>query len=252
VLAVGGCGKKAATVEELITAARHERSQNNPRAAIVHLKNLLQKAPEHAEARYLLGVSYKDASDFVSAEVELRRALSLKYDPAKVIPPLGRSLLLAGEFRKVLDQIQLEGEVSDPVQAEVLTLRALALIGLRRNQEARELLEQALVKQPEFSDALLGKARLAAGENNLDETARLIERAISSAPDSAEAWFMKGELNRFTAHPDEADAAYQKALSLDPYSIRARLGIASLTSTAERLMRRASRSSACASLLPTI
>jgi len=228
VLSSGGCGEKAGNVDRLIADARQERDKGSHNAAIIHLKNLLQKSPEHAEARYLLGVTYVDTGDFVSAEKELRRALELKYDPAKVIPPLGKSLLMTGALQKVLDEVRLEGDAGNAVQAEVLTLRALASIGLGRNREGRELLEQALARQPEFADALLGQARLAASEQKLDEAARLIERALASAPKSTDAWLMKGELSRIMADQKGAIAAYQKVLELSPHNIPARLGIASL------------------------
>ena len=120
VLSSGGCGEKAGNVDRLIADARQERDKGSHNAAIIHLKNLLQKSPEHAEARYLLGVTYVDTGDFVSAEKELRRALELKYDPAKVIPPLGKSLLMTGALQKVLDEVRLEGDAGNAVQAEVL------------------------------------------------------------------------------------------------------------------------------------
>jgi len=228
VLSSGGCGEKAENPGRLIADAKQERDKGNHNAAIIHLKNLLQKSPEHAEARYLLGVTYNDTGNFTAAEKELRRALELQYDPAKVIPALGKSLLMTGAFQKVLDQVRLEGDASNPVQAEVLTLRALASIGLGRSREGRELLEQALARQPEFADALLGQARLAASEQKLDEAARLIDRALASAPKSTNAWLMKGELSRIMADPKGAIAAYQKVLELRPDSIPARVNIASL------------------------
>ena len=228
VLSSGGCGKKAENLGRLIADAKQERDKGNNNAAIIHLKNLLQKSPEHAEARYLLGVTYNDTGDFASAEKELHRALDLQYDRAKVIPPLGKALLMTGQFQKVLDQVRLEGDPGNQVQAEVLTLRALASIGLGHGREAGELLEQALARQPEFADALLGQARLAASEKELDKAARLIERALASTPKSVDAWFMKGELNRIMANREGAIAAYQKVLDLSPYNVPARLNIASL------------------------
>src|SRR5882762_9280210 len=228
VLSSGGCGERVENLDLLIANAKQARNKGNNSAAIIHLKNLLQKSPEHAEGRYLLGVTYNDTGDFTSAEKELRRALELKYDQAKVIPPLGKSLLMTGAFQKVLDQVRLEGDVGNQVQAEVLTLRALASIGLGRGSEGRELLEQALAKKPEFADALLGQAGLAAGEKKLDEAARLIERALASAPKSADAWLMKGDLSRIMADRKGAIVAYQKILELRPDNVPARLNIASL------------------------
>jgi putative PEP-CTERM system TPR-repeat lipoprotein len=204
-----------------------ERHRGNHHAAVIHLKNLLQKSPQHAEARYLLGVIYLEVDDAVSAQWELRRAIDLGYDQTKVIPTLGQSLLMSGEFQKVLDEVRLEGNPGE-VQAEVLTLRALAAIGLGHKQIGRELLEQALALKPGFADALLGQARLAASEQRQEEAAALVARALANGLENVDAWLMKGELSRFANDRHGALVAYQKVLALRPHSIRARLSIASL------------------------
>ncbi|HKQ24359.1 MAG TPA: XrtA/PEP-CTERM system TPR-repeat protein PrsT [Burkholderiales bacterium] len=228
VLFSGGCEKKAEDLGRLIAEAKQERDKGNHNVAIIHLKNVLQESPEHAEARYLLGITYNDVGDFASAEWALRKALELRYDQAKVIPALGKSLLMTGEFQKVLDEIRLDGGAGNQMQAEVLTLRAQASIGLDRSSEGRDLLEQALATRPEFVGALLIQAQLAASEKKPNEAAGLIERALASAPKSVEAWLMKGDLSQIMDDRNGATVAYQKVLELSPRNIPARLSIASL------------------------
>ena len=224
--AVSGCGTD--NPQTLIAKAQEYRQKNSYRAAIIELKNVIQKNPDHAEARYLLGVTYNDVGDYRAAEQELRRALALRYDPNKVIPALGTSLVRLAEFKKVLDEVNLQPDASSPVQAEILTLRALASIGLGRVSEGREMLEQALSTQPEFAGALLGKAGLAVSERKLGEATRLLERALASAPTSIDAWLMKGDLSRIAGDQAGAVAAFQKVLDLNPDNVPARLNIASL------------------------
>lgn len=221
------CEDQSASVEQLLANARQQREKGNHSAAIIQLKNAVQASPENAEARYLLGLTYNETGDFGSGEKELRRALELSYDPAKVVPPLGKALLALGEYQKVLDQVRLEGDPGNQVQAEILTVRAQALIALKRTSEGRGLLEQALAKQPEFPDALLAQARLAASVGKPDEAGKLIERALASAPKSVEAWLMKGDLAR-AVNPDAAAAAYRKVLEVSPENVPARLNMASL------------------------
>lgn len=219
-----GCKEQSANPEQILADARQERDKGHYRSAIVHLKSLLQKSPQNAEARYLLGVTYNDVGDFKSAEIELRKALDLRYDLAKV--KIGKSLLMMGEFQKVLDQVPPDTNAGDAVQAEILTLRAMASFGLNRIPEGRELLEQALAKQPEFADALLAQARLAAIQNKPDEASKLIERALASAPKNVDAWLMKGDLARFRADQAGAMAAYQKVLEISPEDVQARVNMA--------------------------
>ncbi len=227
VATAAGCGLSS-DPQRMIAKAQEYREKKDNKAAIIELKNVLQKDSSHAEARYWLGVTYYDAGDFRSAEPELRRALELRYDRNKVMPALGKSMLLLGDFQKILDQMQVEEGASNKVQAEILTIRARASVGLGRIGPARELLDQALAKQPEFPSALIEQARLAAGDQKLDESARLIARAIASEPKSIDAWLMKGELARVSADQAGVLAANQKVLEVDPRNIPARLNIASL------------------------
>ena len=53
---------------------------------------------------------------------------------------------------------------------------------------ARQLIDAALAKQPDFPNALVELARIAGTEHKPDEAARLTERAIISGPNNAAAW----------------------------------------------------------------
>src|SRR5471032_3661434 len=83
--------------EQLLARARQYQQQGQDRAAVIELKNVLQKDPRHGEARTLLGQIYLDQGDVLSAEKELRRAQSLGVGRELILPALGRTLLLQGE-----------------------------------------------------------------------------------------------------------------------------------------------------------
>lgn len=229
-----GCGLSN-DPQRIIAKAQEYRSKNDYKAAAIELKNLLQKNVSNAEARFLLGVTYYDSRDYRSAEQELRRALDLSYERSKVMPVLGKSMVMLGEFQKVLDQIPLETHANNVVQADILTVRARALMGLKQGSQAQELLAAALVKQPEFADALVELARLAVGDQKLDDSGRLIERAIASSPRHVDAWLVKGDLARIRVDSEGAMAAYQKVLEFDHTNIWARPNIVSLHIAAKKL-----------------
>lgn len=212
--------------QTLIAKAQDHRQKNDYKAAVIELKNVLVKNPEQAEARYVLGVTYNDLGDFKSAEKELRKALELQYDRTKAIPALGRTLLLQGQFQKVVDEAKLEGDAPAAARAEVLTLRAEALLGMGRMKEGSELLAQAVALQPDLPDALLVQARLAAGDKKPDAAQKLVERVIASHPKNIDAWLLKGDLGRLTNDPAAARAAYAKVLEIRPDNVPAHLNLA--------------------------
>ena len=68
------------------------------RAAVIELKNALQRDPDNAEARLLLGEVYVLVGDGAAAEKELGVAERLGIEKAKFVVALGRALLLQGRF----------------------------------------------------------------------------------------------------------------------------------------------------------
>src|SRR6185436_19223748 len=75
VAGLAACSGK--TPEALVTSAKEYLAKNDLNAAIIELKNALQKDPNLPEARFLLGTALLDRDDPVGAEIELRKAKDL-------------------------------------------------------------------------------------------------------------------------------------------------------------------------------
>lgn len=233
VLAAAGCDRKGAP--GYLAEARQYQQDGDNKAAVIQLKNALQKDPDNRDARYLLGVIYAETGDGKSAEKELRKALELRMDSAQVMPALGRSLLLQGEFEKVLDEIKPVTGGKEGSEAEILTLRGNASLSLGRLQEAKAAFAQALESSPDFVGALLGQMQIALAENDVDQASALVERALAKAPDSTEAWQFKGGLQRMRRDNEGAVAAFTQALKIKPENVNALIGRASAYLDLEKL-----------------
>ena len=61
--------------DTLLASARDYLAKNDAKAAVIQIKNVLQNAPNSAEARYLLGKALMASGDPAGAEVELRKAM---------------------------------------------------------------------------------------------------------------------------------------------------------------------------------
>ena len=100
---LSACSKTQSS-EKLIADAKQYQQKGDNKAAVIQLKNALQKDPDNKEARYLLGAIYNQAGDPVSAEKELRKAVSLGVSAATALPDLAKALLVQGQFQKTLDE----------------------------------------------------------------------------------------------------------------------------------------------------
>jgi len=216
ILFMGGmtaCGKTQ-TSETLVTEAKQYQQKGDDKAAIIQLKNALQKNPDDVEARFLLGTIYNENADFLSAEKELRKALSLGMSPAKVSPYLGKALLMQGKFQMLLDEIKQASEENE--SAEISSLRGNAFLALGKGKEAKESFEQALKHKPDFPDALIGLAKHSISEQRIDAATLFSEQAVTKNPQDTNALLFKGDLLRAQGKIDSALAAYDQALKLQP------------------------------------
>lgn len=208
-------------LDDLLKDAREAHARGEDRAAVIQLKNLLQQEPGHAAARRMLGELHLAQGDPISAEKELRRALSLGQPRKELLPPLVRALLGQGAYQAVLDELQAE-----PPMATILAWRGHARLGLGHSEEAGQLYTEAAHKDADLVEAHLGLARLALLRSDADAANTLVERALAADPRNSDTLRFKGDLLRSRGQIAQALATYQAILKLDPNNVQAHADIA--------------------------
>ncbi len=222
--ALVGCGGE--DPEKLLGSAKEYLQKNDPKAAVIQLKNALQQKPEMAEARFLLGQALLDSGDAPSASIELRKALDLKHPPELVVPVLARALLLEGQGLKVIDQFA-NTELKDAKgQASLKTSLATAY-GIQGDaKKAQAALAAALQLDPKYVPARLVQVRMAAGARDFDGALALVDGITADAPAELEPWQLKGDLLASVKNDASgALAAYQKILAIKPDNFPALSGV---------------------------
>jgi len=222
-LLITGCNNKFSDPQTLVAEAKQYQQKGDNNAAIIQLKNALQKDPDIAEARYMLGALYVDAGDPTSGEKELRKALELGFDTTKVIPALARSLLMQERYQQVLDETR-----EDQRSAPLLATRGYAELALGGLSGAANSFDQALKLEPEFPEALLGQARLALAARKMDKASQLVDHVLAMAPKNTDAWLLRGDLYDLQGNNERAAAAYGEAVQIRPDNISAHIRRASV------------------------
>ncbi len=210
-------------VADVLADARKAHLGGEDRAAVIHLKNLLQQEPGHAAARRMLGELHLVLGDAVSAEKELRRALALGQPRQELLPLLVRAMLAQASYQGVLEELQAE-----PARPVVLAWRADALLGLGKADDAGLLYSQALGKDAKLIGAHLGQARLALLRNDAGAASESVERALASGPYDTDALRFRGDLLRLRGDLAGALAAYRLVLAHDRNNAQAYADIAAL------------------------
>lgn len=221
---LAGCGGDKP--DAMLASARDYLGKNDPKAAIIQLKNALQKNPELAEARFLLGQALLRTGDAQGSEAELRKALALKHPAEQVVPVLVQAMSRLGQFKKVTDEFATT-EFSPPAaQASFKTSLALAFAAQGKGDLAQLALKSALTADPKHVPALIQVARDKAGKGDFDAALADVDAILATSPASHDAWKLKGDIHVFgTRKEDAALEAYRKSIEVKPDFIEGHLAI---------------------------
>jgi tetratricopeptide (TPR) repeat protein len=176
--------------------------------AVAHLERVAQLDPTDGRPHWLIGQIFKDLSQFPRAEAAYREAL------ARQLPPASRADARRGLVEALLRQTRFEesleagGELADDAPPADRALRADALRGLQRNDEARSLLDGALKDYPDHADLLRQRGELYLAEGKPQEAVKLLERAVGRAEQDERARYQLALA--YTALGRTAEAAEQQ------------------------------------------
>lgn len=215
-----GCGRGSET--KMMADAQLALDRGDLTASSVLLKSAIQINPDSAGARFLFGKVLLHIGDLHVAEVELRKALELKYPEADVAPLLA-SIVLARQNYALVIRDYASKSLSDPQrQADLAAVVASAYDLSGQHDTAVSMIEEGLRKAPDNIALQLAQARFAVDKGGADVALKVVEDVIKKAPRSADAWRLKGDLLGLANGPSaESIAAYRMALSLQPDNIYA-------------------------------
>ena len=224
VLSFNGCDRVVSyTEQERVQRAQNFKAEGKLEASVIELKNVLQKNPNNAQARLLLGGIYLDLGLAPEAERELLKAQQLGV-PEEVKVSLGNALLAQGLYKRVLADIAAGRESPPPLQAKIIVLHGQAHFGLRQFDEACASYSQALEIDRSYVPAYWGMAKCAVAKGNLEQSRAHIEQALKLEDKNSGTWALLGDLERVTNNLSAAEVAYANALKYKPDNVDALLG----------------------------
>jgi putative PEP-CTERM system TPR-repeat lipoprotein len=214
---LSGCDQSSRlSADEHIERAKDFQSKGNTPSSILELKNAVQKDPNNAQARWLLGTIYLDMRLGSEAEFQLNKAVELGISPSNVRIPLARAQLYQGNFQKILDTLAAAESEEPRVLAQILDLRGSALLGLDKYNDGCTLFERAIGMDKAYAPSYLGRARCQYKDGNTASALESANHAAKINPEYLSTFFLLGDLHRALNQIDEALASYDRALALKP------------------------------------
>ena len=184
------------------------------KAAIIQIKNAIQKDPKDLAARILIARAYLKLENGASAEKELSLARRHGADESFFLVPLGRAYLLQGKYDKVLDRLRT-GSGDHDREADILILRGQAHLAKRSLGLADGAFAKAIRLRADEAAPYLGQARVRLGRGETAAAGEKAGKARSLELKNAEAWFISGEVQRVSPDRKAARASYNKAIGLE-------------------------------------
>ena len=216
-LHLSGCERSA---DDALADAKARIAKDDNAGADIELKNLLQRHPDSAEARYLLGLQAQKRGDIAAGLIELQRARDLKYPDNIVAPAIAKSLLAQGKFRMLIDEFGKTDLFDVVATAELQGLVAQAMHFEGDTLGAIDLIDKAAAAAPASEPVLLAKASFEAQAGRAEQAVAVLDRLIAQKPDSHLAWTMKGNvLGVLPGQRGAALDAFRKALDIKPTAV---------------------------------
>jgi tetratricopeptide (TPR) repeat protein len=170
------------------------------------LERAVRAAPGYARAHFNLGKARSAAGDIAGAEAAYRRAMEL--DPGFPDPAISLAVLRAdgGAHEEALALNERALALAPRRAPEIRYNMSRSLRRLLRPEEGLAQLARALEARPDYTDALVYRARLLMDLGRLDEAEGAARQALAADPACAAAFFALSEIKTFAAGDPDLDA----------------------------------------------
>lgn len=215
-LMLTACGGFGMNDQQLLERAGEHTKNGEIQAAVIELKNILQRSPDNAEARYRLASIYLEYEDFPAAARHFRLAGEAGWNPAESRIGLVKSMLEQDEHSTALKECVVEDAFPANAQADLTALRALALAGLEQQENAQAALKAAEQLQPDTALVLQTRIDFLIAAGNTAEAVQLTARALERHPDNASLKLREAALLASEQDLTQADERLREIIALDP------------------------------------
>jgi putative PEP-CTERM system TPR-repeat lipoprotein len=212
-LLLGGC-ELMLSPEKRLARAQASMAAGDIPAAVVDLKNILQKEPDNARARLLLASASLAQGDIGGAEIALEK-VDAKAVPASEYQPVYWELrLLQRKYEEAV--AKLAAPVEGLPDSQRLVLLGTALAGSGRPADARDAFERALAADPANAEAEAALALTMAQQGDAEGALARLEKARAANPKAGRLARAQGDILLRRGRLAEAEKAYRDAAALTP------------------------------------
>jgi len=215
-LMLAACGGIGMDDQQLLERVAEYNQNGEMNAAVIELKNILQRNPDNAEARYRLASIYLQYEDFPAAEIQFRRAGEAGWNSAESRIGLLESMLEQNKYNAALKECVVDDAFPVDAQADLTALRAVALTGLEQQEDALAALSSGEQLQPDAELVLQTRIDFLMADGNTADAAQVTARALERYPDNTGFKLREAALLASEQDLTQADERLREIIALDP------------------------------------
>lgn len=210
------------SVEEFYEDANTKFHQQHYKAAIIQLKNALQKDTEHVPSLVLSAQVYMTMGNPEAAEEALIKARVLGADRRYINLHLAEAYRRQGKFRSILNEVSVRG-LPPKDTAELMGYHAAAWLSLGKVNRAKTHIEKADALYPNAFRVLIAKILLLIQMRDYELAKHYGELVSRQYPQYAESWNYNAAALHASGQLQSALKSYDQALQLEPRHTDARI-----------------------------
>ena len=177
-------------IESMLMLGRAHSENRSDEAAIEVLQRLVDRAPDHFVGRFNLATAYAQAEEYAEAAREFEHALALAPGNHAARLAAAKCEVNLGNHRRALELVDGWDE---PMAVgidgfEVEYLRGIALREISSFVHAEDVLRKAIGLKPEHAGARRELGTVLARQGRLEEASRQLRCARELDPESQETW----------------------------------------------------------------
>ncbi|WP_145963109.1 XrtA/PEP-CTERM system TPR-repeat protein PrsT [Litorilituus sediminis] len=203
-ISVSACSEKQ-SVEQYIASGQTHIAAGDYASAIIEFKNAVKLDSKSAAARLALAKAYMEQGNFVFAEKELQRAMSLGLESSAVIPLLFKAQVKLNNTEDVAKLFALSDDLPDQDYIKILTYAGISALSNKQPEQALDYFAQAVSINANSDYGKLAKAYSLYSDKQYTKVFPVINSLINQHGEMAEAFLLQG-------HAYYASGDYEQAV----------------------------------------
>ena len=156
----------------------------------------------------------KAAAAYERAIGQSPRSIEARWELAQVYADINR-LSSADSVYQDLDRLAPEHPIGPHGRGWIAYMQG-------RNEQARQFLQEALRRDPNYAPSLYTRSVIAGADNEFELQRDLLHRFLQQEPKSARGWIYLGEASEKLGRKEDARRSFERAWSLEPSPATAR------------------------------